>query len=111
SKQMASVIGWISGILTLLVLFSYPADFASDDHRLLIAIATLTAFMVNVGLPFSAGEINSAHTVGIMAYLLLASPANALWIVVIGALVGVIIRDARRHYGKTWQDFFGTVWE
>lgn len=110
SKQQASVIGWATGFLTLCVLLTQRPDFASESPNLLIAILILTAFMLNVGLTFSAGEISAAHTVGMIAYLLLSPPANALWLISIGAVIGVLIREARDYKEDNWLLFFLIVW-
>lgn len=110
-KRHAAYIGWMAGLLTILLLIAMPPELPPDDVAIWIACVSLTAFMLNFGLSFSEGEISAAHSASIMTYLVLSSSGDALWAVTIGVLVGVLIREAKRHYWQDWTIFARDVWQ
>ncbi len=113
NQRQAAIISWGAGFLALLLLVVSPPSVPSDSWGLWLTIVALTAFVVNFGLTFSQGEINGAHVVGIMAYLMLATPGdsgNALWAVAIGAFLGVLLRETTRHYWRDWGMLLRNVW-
>lgn len=113
NKRRADVIGWLAGISTIALLLSTPPAFPSDDLGLWIIIVALTASIINFGLTFTQGEISAAHSVGIMAYLVLARPDDTsapLWAVTIGVLIGITLREAPRYGLSDWRRFTRDVW-
>ncbi len=113
-KRHAAFIGWLAGLLTILLLVFMPPQLPPDNIELWVAVILLTAFMLNFGLSFSEGEISAAHSAGIMTYLMLAKPdepGNALWSVTLGVLGGVLLREAQRHYWQDWHVFAREVWQ
>jgi NtrC-family two-component system sensor histidine kinase KinB len=99
--------GWLLAVPTLIILLLALPDLSNEQVALWVLFAVLTGFALNFGLTFSEGEINAAYTVGIMALLTMADRGEmggALWAVAIGALGGVLIREARRLRSKGESD-------
>lgn len=114
SKRSASLVGWLTGLLTIVLLLSTLPTLSADTIILWSTLVGLTVLMINLGLTFSQGEISAAHSIGLMAYLILATPDDtgiALWAVAVGALIGVSIREIRRHYWQDWGILARTIWE
>ncbi|NDJ86539.1 MAG: GAF domain-containing protein [Chloroflexi bacterium] len=107
-KHQADIIGWISGLLTIVLLFTSLPDFTTTNTGLWLVTAGLTALMLSFGLSFSQGEISAAHAIGIMAYLTMASSQDIgqpLWAVAAGAFIGIAIRAGQRHQ-ESWLRWF-----
>lgn len=114
SKRGASLVGWLTGLLTIVLLLSTLPTLNGDRVILWSITVGLTALMINFGLTFSQGEISAAHSIGLMTYLILATPTDsgaALWAVAVGALIGVTIREAQRHHWQDWVLLARKVWE
>jgi PAS domain S-box-containing protein len=113
-ERQAVIINWLAGILAIAVLILAPINLSDLNLGLWLMIVSLTAIVINIGLTFSEGEINAAHTVGIMAYLILATPdgsGDPLWAISIGTLIGVFIREARHYNWTHWDELSRTIWE
>ncbi len=113
NKRRADFIGWLAGLFTVVLLVSTPPTLPPDEPELWIIIVTLTALIINFGLSFTEGEISAAHSVGIMAYLVLARPDDIsapLWAVTFGVLIGVTLREIPRYGLAEWRNFTRDVW-
>ena len=113
NKRTADTIGWITGILTLLLLFSTPPTLSPNEPGLWLVIIGLTGLFINFGLSFTEGEINAAQSVGLMGFLLLANEDNfsePLWVVALGVLFGIAFREAPRYDLNDWRRFALDVW-
>lgn len=114
NERQAAIVNWLAGILAVVVLIFAPLNLTDLNLGLWLIIVSLTAIIINFGLSFSEGEINAAHTVGIMAYLILATPDDSgdpLWAISLGTLIGVFIREARHYQWGHWEELSKTIWE
>lgn len=113
NKRRADFIGWLAGLFTVVLLLSTPPTLPPDEVGLWLIVIALTASIINFGLSFTQGEISAAHSVGIMAYLVMARPNDMsapLWAMAFGVLIGVALREGPRYGLADWRNFMRDVW-
>lgn len=113
NQKNADRIGWITGILTIALMLSTPPDLSPAEPGLSLVIIALTALIINFGLSFTEGEINAAQSVGLMGFLLLGtsdSIGTVLWVMAMGVLIGIALREAPRYGVAEWRQFARDVW-
>ncbi len=106
TKIRADLFGWLTGFLTIALLVAVPPQILPDNLFLWLWVAGLTALAINFGLSFTQGELSAAHSIGILAYLLLddrEQSGNALWAVAVGVVTGVTLREGPRYLLKSWR--------
>lgn len=111
-----SSLNWLLGILAVLALLISRPVITEEQWDLWLLFAGLIALVINLNVVFESGEVSAAHTVSLMAYLIMATEdtiAPPLWSISVGSLIGHIIYQARtfslRQPGKFFDQAGGPI--